>query len=296
MVLLARVAAFALCYFRMAYFYVCSRNLELSKAVPILKLGHKKIPYQELVNATDGFSETNLLGSGSFGSVYKGTLNDGTVAAIKVLNLRNEDARKSFAAECRALGRAPHPNLVKIMTSCSNLEHKILVLEFMSKGSLEKHLFCQTDGEYVFELSFLDRVNIAIDIAHGMEYLHHYCCVEIVHCDLKPSNVLLDDNMTARVADFGIARLICTSNSIDSLTSTLAMKGSIGYIALEYGLGERVSTKGDVYSYGILLLEMLTRKRPIDDMFVKGLDFRKWFSLSFPERVMEIVDRSLIGT
>eukprot|EP01018_Ginkgo_biloba_P031236 Gb_35071 [translate_table: standard] len=322
MALLAGVDAFALCCFLMAYFYVRRRNLDLSKAVPVLKHGHKRIPYQELVNATDGFSETNLLGSGSFGSVYKGTLSDGTVAAIKVLNLQNEEARKSFAAECRALGRARHRNLVKIITSYSNLGQKILVLEFMSKGSLEKRAF----GEYGCELSFLDLLNIAIDIAHGMEYLHHYCCVQIVHCDLKPSNVLLDDNMTARVADFGIARLICTSNSIDSLSSTLAMKGSIGYIApdkgssracpsspcsigmsqhfgrvkgekwnFEYGLGERVSTKGDVYSYGILLLEMLTRKRSIDDMFVEGLDFRKWVSVYFPKRVMEIVDRSLLG-
>ncbi|XP_059064897.1 putative leucine-rich repeat receptor-like serine/threonine-protein kinase At2g24130 [Cryptomeria japonica] len=126
-----------------------------------------------------------------------------------------------------------------------------------------------------------------------MEYLHHDCPLQLVHCDLKPSNVVLDANLTAFVTDFGISRLI-TTNSIDSLsTTTFSLKGSIGYIAPEYGLGGNVSTEGDVFSYGILILEMVTRKRPSDDMFVGDMNLQNWVRSAFPNRLADIVDSGL---
>eukprot|EP01018_Ginkgo_biloba_P027715 Gb_00104 [translate_table: standard] len=290
------IGAFMLICLLVGFFwrhYLCGNRLTLP-----LKLGYPRISYEELSTATNGFSEANLLGVGSFGSTFKGILDDGKIVAVKVFDLRNEEeAQRSFTRECKALGRARHRNLVKVITSCSNLEFKGLVLEFMSNGNLEKHLYCNNDNECtgadVCGLSLLERLNIAIDIANGIAYLHHNCSVQIVHCDLKPANVLLDDNMTARVTDFGVSRLI-RGDDMNSFTSTLVVRGSIGYIAPEYGLGARISTKGDVYSYGILLLEMLTRKRPTSDTFVEGLNLPKWVSISLPDRMIEMVDNSLL--
>eukprot|EP01018_Ginkgo_biloba_P008528 Gb_21974 [translate_table: standard] len=235
------ISAFTMCCLLLGFLCRCvlpRQKLNLSKAIAI-RLGHPRISYQELVNATNGFSEINLLEIGSFGSVYKGILGDGSVAAIKVLNLQNEAAHKNFVTECRVLGRVRHRNLVRIKTSFSDLSFKALVLQFMSNGSLEKHLYPHdhyhagaeesSDIGDECELSLRKRVDIAIDIAHGMAYLHHHCFVQVVHCDLKPSNILLDDNMIAHVSDFGIAHLTFAA-SADSITSTIALKGSVGYI------------------------------------------------------------------
>eukprot|EP01018_Ginkgo_biloba_P038115 Gb_20997 [translate_table: standard] len=277
------ITCFILCVWLVSRF-LCSRWWQKSKNALALNVGHPKISQRELTDATNGFNQANLLGVGSFGAVYKAIFRDGRMAAVKVLNLQNEEAHKSFSTECKALARVRHRNLVKIITSCSNLEFKALVMEFMPRGSLEKHLY----RDNVCELNLRERVKIAIDIAHAMEYLHHHSPVQVVHCDLKPANVLLDENMTARVTDFGIARIIC-ENSMD----TIKVKGSVGYIAHEYGRGGLVSAKGDVYSYGILLLEMLTRRRPTDEMFSGGLNLQKWVNMALPERMVEVVDECL---
>ncbi|GLJ20707.1 hypothetical protein SUGI_0377240 [Cryptomeria japonica] len=161
----------------------------------------------------------------------------------------------------------------------------------MSNGSLERWLYPQ-DGAQC-SLNFSDRLRIALEIAQGLVYLHHYCFVQVVHCDLKPSNVLLGDDMTPKIADFGIAKLFF-GNSMDSLTSTVALKGSIGYIAPEYGNGGNISTKGDVYSYGILVLELFTGRKPTDDMF-EGANLQQWVAVNFPNKVLDVVDINLLG-
>ncbi|GLJ09613.1 hypothetical protein SUGI_0112740 [Cryptomeria japonica] len=260
-----------------------------------MEFPHPRISYKELSTATNGFGKGNLLGVGSVGSVYKGVLDNGTLIAVKALNLENEAAHKSFNIECQVLGKTRHRNIIKITTSCSNLDFKGLVFEFMSNGNLEKYLHCDA-GKCniggVCKMNLQTRLQIAMDVARGLAYLHHDCSIQVVHCDLKPDNVLLDFYMTAHVADFGNAYILSENSMHSSSSSTL--KGAPGYIAPEYGVGGRISPKGDVYSYGILLLEMLTGKRPTHQMFVDRLSLRMWVSMAFPDRISEVVDDSLL--
>ncbi|XP_057463168.1 probable LRR receptor-like serine/threonine-protein kinase At3g47570 [Actinidia eriantha] len=262
-----------------------------------------RVSYDQLIKATNGFSSSNLIGAGSFGSVYKGILAEcEKPIAVKVFNLEQRGASKSFMAECEALRNTRHRNLLKIVTACSSVNHegddfKALVYEYMPNGSLENWLH---PGENVpsqaRNLDLSQRLNIAIDVVGALDYLHHRCEAPIVHCDLKPSNILIDEDMTALVGDFGLARflIINSSNSGGGQTNSQAIKGSIGYVAPEYGICGKLSTKGDVYSYGILLLEMLTRKRPTDEMFTDGRNLHKFCKLALPDQVMEIVDSGIL--
>ncbi|PNX79594.1 LRR receptor-like kinase resistance protein, partial [Trifolium pratense] len=152
----------------------------------------RRISYYELVKATNGFSESNLLGRGGFGSVYQGILSSGKMVAIKVLDLTLEATSRSFDAECNAMRNLRHRNLVQVIGSCSNDDFKSLVMEFMSNGSVEAWLYSEN-----YCLNFLQRLNIMIDVALALEYLHHGSAIPVVHCDLKPSNVLLDEDMVA---------------------------------------------------------------------------------------------------
>ncbi|GLJ28628.1 hypothetical protein SUGI_0564190 [Cryptomeria japonica] len=285
--------AFVLCIFIIGILWRCNLSRQQVRPSSFIfpRLSYQKFSYQDLFIATAGFDE---LGVGKFGSVYKGILRDGEAIAIKNLNLQNEESLKSFKRECEFLGRIRHRNLIRIISAFSYPDSKGLVLEFACNGSLEKHLHPDRDDEGFCKLGLSECLSIAVDVAHGMEYLHHDCPLQIVHCDLKPSNVLLDANMTALVTDFGISRLTAT-NSIDSLsTTTFALKESIGYIAPKYGLDGSVSIRGDVYSFGVLILEMVTRKRPSDDMFVGDMSLDKWVKSAFPNRLPEIVDSELL--
>ncbi|KAH9319518.1 hypothetical protein KI387_021287, partial [Taxus chinensis] len=284
------IAVFSMSFLLLLYSY---RRRHTSQTDPALSLniGPTRISYEELVDATGGFNQTNLLGVGTFGSVYGGVLKTGINIAVKVLNLQDENACQSFNRECNVLKRVRHCNVMKIISTFSNLDLKALVLPFMSNGSLERWLYPQEADEC--RLTLRDHFRIAMEIAQGMAYLHHHCFEQVIHCDLKPSNVLLGDDMTAHIADFGISKL-CFGNSMDSLTSTNALQGSTGYIAPEYGMGGKLSTKGDVYSYGILLLELLTRRKPTDEMFIEGINLPKWIAMDFPNKIIEKVDNSLL--
>ncbi|RHN41148.1 putative protein kinase RLK-Pelle-LRR-XII-1 family [Medicago truncatula] len=245
----------------------------------------RRISYYELLQATNGLNESNFLGRGGFGSVYQGKLLDGEMIAVKVIDLQSEAKSKSFDVECNAMRNLRHRNLVKIISSCSNLDFKSLVMEFMSNGSVDKWLYSNN-----YCLNFLQRLNIMIDVASALEYLHHGSSIPVVHCDLKPSNVLLDKNMVAHVSDFGIAKLMDEGQS-QTHTQTLA---TIGYLAPEYGSRGIVSVKGDVYSYGIMLMEIFTRRKPTDDMFVAELSLKTWISQSLPNSIMEVMDSNLV--
>lgn len=208
---------------------------------PELMHNFPRITYRELSDATRGFDEQRLIGTGSYGRVYKGILSDGTAIAVKVLQLQSGNSKKSFNRECQVLKRIRHRNLMRIITACSLPDFKALVLPYMANGSLDSRLYAHSEsglGSGSSDLTLIQRVNICCDIAEGMAYLHHHSPVRVIHCDLKPSNVLLNDDMTALVSDFGIARLVMTAGVgnagvVENMGNSTAnmLSGSIGYIA-----------------------------------------------------------------
>ncbi|CAL5410196.1 unnamed protein product [Camellia sinensis] len=249
------------------------------------RIRHGRITYHELSRATDMFSESNLLGVGSFSSVYKGMFPGKMIFAIKVFKLELDGAFKSFETECEILRNIRHRNLTKVISSCSTLDFKALVLEYMPNGTLEKWLYSHN-----YFLDMLQRMDIMIDVACAFEYLHHGYSVPVAHCDLKPSDVLLDDDMVAHVSDFGIAKLLGVGESI-AQTRTIA---TFGYIAPEYGLEGLVSTKCDVYSYGIMLMETFTRTKPTDARFDGGLSLKCWVVDALPNAIVQVLDANLL--
>ncbi|KAK2983064.1 hypothetical protein RJ640_006451 [Escallonia rubra] len=264
---------------------------------------YPKLSYAELHKATDGFASTNLIGEGSYGIVYKGILAaNGQIVAVKVLNLEQHRAHRSFWNECEIVKNIRHRNLIKIITSCSSIDRsgkdfKALIFEYMPNGSLDIWLH-STSLEQMRRksLNLLQRIGIAIDVASVLEYLHLHCETPITHCDLKPSNILLDDKLCAHVSDFGLARfhLAPTTASNDSEMSSATIRGTVGYIRPEYGNGATPSRQGDMYSYGILLLEMFTGKAPTDAMFTANFSLHSYVKEVLPGQVMEIVDPHII--
>ncbi|CAL4890876.1 unnamed protein product [Urochloa decumbens] len=251
--------------------------------LPLSEDQHWQISFDEIQNATNHFSPSNLIGMGSFGSVYSGILSLGEQrVAIKVINIQQHGAEHSFLAECRALRSIRHRNLVKVVTACSSVDHqgndfKALVFEYMPNGDLDKwlhHSFVAQDEapNTRRRLTMSQRVNIALDVAKALDYLHHH--------------------------DFGLSRFILktVNNSTEESSTSIGMKGTIGYIPPEYGMDGNVSIQGDVYSYGVLLLEMFTGKRPTDSSFQGGQTLQSYVAACYPDRIMEIIEPTLLPT
>ncbi|THG16652.1 putative receptor-like protein kinase At3g47110 [Camellia sinensis] len=266
-----------------------------------------RVSYQTLVKATDGFSSFDLIGVGSFGSVYKGVI-DGRIVAVKALNLLRHGASKSFVSECEALRNIRHRNLVKVITACSTVDYqghdfKAVIYDFIVNGSLEEWLHPNPNedlsNEEIRKLNLFQRLNIVIDIVCALNYLHNHGQTPVVHCDLKPSNILLDKDMTGHVGDFGLAKFFADHATHDLSTSeirSIGIRGTIGYTAPEYGMGSEVSAYGDIYSFGILVLEMFTGKRPTDEILKDGLSLHNFVKEALPDSVSEISDPILFKT
>lgn len=219
----------------------------------------RKLTFAHLLEATNGFSADSLIGSGGFGDVYKAQLKDGSVVAIKKLIHVSGQGDREFTAEMETIGKIKHRNLVPLLGYCKIGEERLLVYEYMKWGSLETVLHEKIRGSTA--LDWATRKKIAIGSARGLAFLHHSCIPHIIHRDMKSSNVLLDENMEARVSDFGMARLM---NALDTHLSVSTLAGTPGYVPPEYYQSFRCTTKGDVYSYGVILLELLSGRRPID--------------------------------
>ncbi|XP_017604613.1 receptor kinase-like protein Xa21 [Gossypium arboreum] len=245
----------------------------------------KRISHAEISQATNGFKESNMLGSGSFRYIYKGRLLDGMEVAIKVFNLQTDGAFRNFDIECDAMRNIVHHNIVKVITCYSSVDFKALMLDYMSNGNLEKWLHSKSCFIHIIQ-----RVDIMIDVATAIEHLHNGHPTPIIHSDLKPSNILLDKDMVVHVGDFGISNLLGEGDVVKQ-TMTLA---TIGYMAPEFGSAGIVSIKCDVYSYGIVFIENFTKKKPTDNYFAEQVTIRHWMESSLSKGVIEIADVDLL--
>ncbi|XP_077211474.1 leucine-rich repeat protein kinase family protein [Tasmannia lanceolata] len=230
----------------------------ISDAVKVFRLDKTPFTYDDILTATGNFSDDMVLGKGGFGTVYRGVLPDGRVVAVKKLQREGIEGEREFRAEMEVLcGDGvgwPHPNLVRLFGWCLFGSEKLLVYEYMEGGSLEDLL---SDWN---KLGWRNRIHVAVGVARALVFLHHECFPPVVHRDVKASNVLLDKEGKARVTDFGLARVVSPG---DSHVSTI-IAGTIGYVAPEYGRTWRATTKGDVYSFGVLAMELATGKRAVD--------------------------------
>ncbi|KAJ4773300.1 Protein kinase superfamily protein [Rhynchospora pubera] len=212
--------------------------------------GIPKYSYKEVQKATANF--TALIGQGAFGPVYKAQMSTGEIIAVKVLANDSKQGEKEFQNEVLLLGRLHHRNLVNLVGYCAEKGQHMLIYVFMPNGSLASHLY----GGNHEALKWDQRVNIAIDVARGLEYLHDGAVPPVVHRDIKSANILLDRSMRARVADFGLSR-----EEMVSRTST-SLRGTFGYLDPEYVSSRNFTKKSDVYSYGVLLFELIAGRNP----------------------------------
>ncbi|KAI5061734.1 hypothetical protein GOP47_0024239 [Adiantum capillus-veneris] len=236
-----------------------------------------KLSYTELKEATKDFSAETKIGSGGFGDVYKATLDDNTVVAVKKLShqIDKNGESKDFNAEMTTLGKIKHPNLICLLGYCKADNERLLIYEYMENGSLDRWLHSNSNQQddpngqpaVKMGLSWDSRKRIALGIARGLQFLHRECLPNIIHRDLKTANVLLDDALEARVADFGMARLM---SAYDTHHSTEMLAGTPGYVPPEYGLSLQCTKPGDIYSFGVVLLELVTGREPTWSLGASG--------------------------
>ncbi|KAG6553396.1 hypothetical protein Mapa_005131 [Marchantia paleacea] len=269
-----------------------SRNEKMLKSARP-NTGLIKYNYKDIKAATENFSQKNLVGSGGFGSVYKGTMEDGLEVAVKRIYNCTPDGDADFLNELEIINRVRHRNLVVLLGCCVTSTYedghqRLLVCDFMPNGSLDKFLFEPLDETL---LSWSNRRKIALGMAKGLCYLHNDTIPSIIHRDIKPSNILLDENLNAKVADFGLARL----NEAGGNQYMTAGRGggTPGYVAPEYALYGQLTEKSDVYSYGVVLLELLTGRRALDPS-QQCYAITEWVaSMVEAGKVLEVVDERM---
>ncbi|KAF8016319.1 hypothetical protein BT93_H1737 [Corymbia citriodora subsp. variegata] len=261
--------------------------------IPVFEGGNVAISIQVLRQVTHNFSEENILGRGGFGVVYKGELHDGTKIAVKRMEsvAMGNKGMNEFQAEIAVLTKVRHRHLVALLGYCINGNERLLVYEYMPQGTLTQHLF-EWQEKGVAPLTWKQRVTIALDVARGVEYLHSLAQQSFIHRDLKPSNILLGDDMRAKVADFGLVK-----NAPDGKYSVeTRLAGTFGYLAPEYAATGRVTTKVDVYAFGVVLMEIITGRKALDDtMPDERAHLVTWFRrvLINKENIPKAIDQTL---
>ncbi|KAM3343205.1 cold-responsive protein kinase 1 [Capsicum galapagoense] len=247
--------------------------------------------YKQLRIATNDFSPVNKIGEGGFGSVYKGRLKSGKMAAIKVLSSESKQGVREFLTEIKVISDVEHENLVKLYGCCIEDDHRILVYNYLENNSLAQTLL--GGGHSSIQFNWRTRTKICVGVAKGLAYLHEQVKPHIIHRDIKASNILLDKDLTPKISDFGLAKLI-PPNATHVSTR---VAGTIGYLAPEYAIRGQATRKSDVYSYGVLLIEIVTgrcntnSRLPIDEQYLLE---RTWQLYERKELVL-LVDMSLDG-
>ncbi|KAL9226814.1 hypothetical protein vseg_002583 [Gypsophila vaccaria] len=216
--------------------------------------------FDELSAATGGFTDQNLLGQGGFGFVYKGVLPNGKEVAVKQLKMGGDQGEREFRAEVDTISQVHHKHLVSLVGFCISGAERLLVYEFVGNNTLDFHLH----GKQELVMDWPTRLRIAIGSAKGLAYLHEDCSPSIIHRDIKAANILLDFNFEAKVSDFGLAK-ICSSTNPSVTHITTRVVGTFGYLAPEYASSGKVTDKSDVYSYGVVLLELITGHTPVSN-------------------------------
>eukprot|EP00250_Pteridium_aquilinum_P014442 c21990_g1_i3 orf=39-1901(+) len=270
------------------------RNEEIIKPVVSteskikINIFHGDLPYssRDIMKKIEMLDETSIIGSGGFGIVYKLVMDNHNVFAVKRIEKHGKHCERIFERELEILGILRHRNLVNLRGYCNANSMNLLIYDFLPNGNLETLLHARTPE--IPPLTWADRIKIASGAARGLSYLHNDCCPRIVHRDIKSSNILLDENLEAHLADFGLAKLL--EDTEGPVTTVLA--GTFGYLAPEYMQSGLASEKTDVYSYGVLLLELISGKRPTDATFVEmGMNLAGWVDMLIKEnRLNDVLD------
>uniref|UniRef100_A0ACD5UEY8 Uncharacterized protein n=5 Tax=Avena sativa TaxID=4498 RepID=A0ACD5UEY8_AVESA len=251
----------------------------------------KVFSYNELRKATQDFSGANKIGEGGFGSVFRGMLKDGTLVAVKVLSATSRQGVREFLTELTAISDIKHDNLVTLIGCCAEGSHRILVYNYLENNSLSQTLLGSSYSSIQF--NWKARVKIAVGVARGLAFLHEEIRPHIIHRDIKASNILLDKDLTPKISDFGLARLL-PPNATHVSTR---VAGTLGYLAPEYAIRGQVTKKSDIYSFGVLLLEIVcgrcntNTRLPSEDQFL----LEKTWALYEQGHLEEIIDADIEG-
>ncbi|PQQ13858.1 putative serine/threonine-protein kinase isoform X1 [Prunus yedoensis var. nudiflora] len=267
-----------------------TRTVELDEVVSGI-LNVTVYTYKELQIAAENFSEKNKIGQGGFGSVYKGTLKNGTLAAIKVLSAESRQGSQEFLTEIEVIANIEHDNLVKLYGCCAEGNHRILVYGYLENNSLAQTLL--GGGHSSIQFSWSARCKICVGVARGLAFLHEEVRPHIIHRDIKASNILLDKDLSPKISDFGLAKFIAPN--LTHVSTRVA--GTAGYLAPEYAIRGQVTRKADVYSFGVLILEIIcgrcntNRRLPLKEQYLLPMVWEHHER----EQLVELVDTALNG-